>query len=262
MTMRSETEIRGLGTGAEDWQPGARKARTRAAIADAARRLFGRRPVDAVSIDDIVAEAGVAKGSFYNHFADRESLAAEVAKRIRAELDASVEAINCDIPDPACRMVRALSTYWRYALDEPEGAAALARIHGPEASPDAAQNALVVADIADGIARGRFRIPTLEAGLMLAVGMGMVGMLRIVREPSPVLAVSIAQQLGQVVLRGLGLGEEEAAQLSAQAADAVVRGGFRHPPAGLTGQRKLCGSTSTVTRTDEGTATAASHART
>jgi hypothetical protein len=42
-------------------------------------------------------------------------------------------------------------------------------------------------------------------------------------------AVSIAQQLGQVVLRGFGLQEGEAAQLSARAADAVVRKGpIRH----------------------------------
>jgi AcrR family transcriptional regulator len=208
---------------AETGRREARKASTHEALLKAGRRLFARMPVDAVSIDAVVLEAGVAKGSFYNHFADRHALVEGVVANIRAELDARVEAINIDISDPALRMMRGLSTYWRYALDEPDGAAALARIHGPEASPDAPQNALIVADVGDGIASGRFRIPTLEAGLMLAVGMGMVGMLRIVREPSPAVAVSITQQLGQMVLRGFGLAEAEAAQLSAQAADAVVR---------------------------------------
>lgn len=239
MTMWSESQVTGgEARAAVRPVPGARKARTRESIVAAARRLFGRRPVDAVSIDEIVAEAGVAKGSFYNHFPDRDALAQAVALRIRAELDARVEAINHGVSDPALRMVRALSTYWRYALDEPEGAAALARIHGPEASPDAPQNALVVSDVAQGLATGRFRIPTLESGLMLAVGMGMVGMMRVVQDPSPALAVAIAQQLGQVALRGFGLSEEEAAQLSAQAADAVVR----TDPAGRAAERPAAGS--------------------
>ena len=40
----------------------------------AGRRLFAERPVDAVAIDDIVNEAKVAKGTFYNHFEDKVAL--------------------------------------------------------------------------------------------------------------------------------------------------------------------------------------------
>ncbi len=206
--------------------PQPRKLKTRDAIVGAGRRLYARRPLDSVSIEELVTEAGVAKGSFYNHFQDREDLAAAVMLEIRAELDQRVHATNAGIDDPAVRMVRALATYWRYALDEAEGARALARLHGPEASPDAPQNALVVSDLADGIARGRFRIPTLEAGLTLVVGMGMMGLLRLVRDPGPASAIALAQQLGQITLRGLGMADDEAAQLAAQAADAVVRAGF------------------------------------
>lgn len=202
-----------------------RKLRTREAIVGAGRRLFARRPVESVSIDELVTEAGVAKGSFYNHFPDREALAEAVVLRIRAELDQRVRAANDGLPDPAVRMVRALATYWRYALDEPEGARVLARLHGPEMSIDAPQNSLVVSDLADGIASGRFRVPTLEAGLILVVGMGAMGLLRLVPDPSPGAAVTLAQQLGQLTLRGLGIAEAEAAQLAAQAADAVVRAG-------------------------------------
>jgi AcrR family transcriptional regulator len=201
--------------------PRPRKERTRDALVGAGRHLYARHPLDSVSIDQLVTAAGVAKGSFYNHFPDREALAAAVMLEIRAELDQRVRATNAGVDDPAVRMVRALATYWRYALDEAEGARALARLHGPEASPQAPQNALVVADLADGIARGRFRIPTLEAGLTLAVGMGMMGLVRLVQQPSA--AVPLVQQLGHITLRGLGLDDTEAALLAAQAADAIVR---------------------------------------
>lgn len=64
-------------------RPDRRRQRTRAALLEAGRRLFAARSVEAVTIDDIVAAADVAKGSFYNHFTDREALAREVAAEIR-----------------------------------------------------------------------------------------------------------------------------------------------------------------------------------
>ena len=40
---------------------GPRRSRTRAALLDAGQRLFAERPVDAVSVDEIVLAAGVAR---------------------------------------------------------------------------------------------------------------------------------------------------------------------------------------------------------
>jgi AcrR family transcriptional regulator len=201
----------------------ARKSRTRDALVQAGRRLFAGRPVETVSIDELVLAAGVAKGSFYNHFADRDALAHSVAGEIRAELDARVELVNAGIADPALRLARGLAVYFRYGVDEPSGAASMARIHGPEADVESPENRLVVADLKDGIAQARFLIPTLEVGLMLVLALGMAGLLRVVREPSPTVVVSITQQLVMVALRGLGVPGDEAGQIAAQAADAVVR---------------------------------------
>ena len=50
-----------------------RKARTEGLL-EAAKRLFLERGLESVSIDDITREAGVAKGSFYRYFADKEDL--------------------------------------------------------------------------------------------------------------------------------------------------------------------------------------------
>ena len=56
----------------------------RAAILDAAKRLFTRHSFDAVSMDQIAAEAGVSKLTVYSHFGDKESLFGE-AVRARCE---------------------------------------------------------------------------------------------------------------------------------------------------------------------------------
>lgn len=53
------------------------KQETRARIVDSAHRLFNRRGFAAVSIDDIMAEAGLTRGGFYNHFEAKEDLYAE-----------------------------------------------------------------------------------------------------------------------------------------------------------------------------------------
>ena len=56
-------------------------ARHRAALLDAASGLFRERGFAGVSIADIAAAAGLTHGAFYNHFASKEALCAEVVER-------------------------------------------------------------------------------------------------------------------------------------------------------------------------------------
>lgn len=53
------------------------KKKTRIRIVEAARRLFNKRGFDTVPIDDIMAEAGLTRGGFYNHFKGKDDLYAE-----------------------------------------------------------------------------------------------------------------------------------------------------------------------------------------
>ena len=56
------------------------KHRTRARIVESARILFNRHGYESVSIDMVMAEAGLTRGGFYNHFKSKEELfAAAVA---------------------------------------------------------------------------------------------------------------------------------------------------------------------------------------
>jgi len=54
------------------------KPNTRDQIFDAALKLLSQRAFNACSVQDITTEAGVPKGSFYNHFESKEALAAEI----------------------------------------------------------------------------------------------------------------------------------------------------------------------------------------
>jgi AcrR family transcriptional regulator len=61
-------------------------AGTRAALVVAARRLFTEPGFAAATLDDVARQAGVTRGAFYHHFADKEALFAAVFEEIQAEL--------------------------------------------------------------------------------------------------------------------------------------------------------------------------------
>lgn len=58
------------------------KTRTRERIVASASRLFNRHGFDGVSIDRIMADAGLTRGGFYAHFPTKEALYAEAVMHI------------------------------------------------------------------------------------------------------------------------------------------------------------------------------------
>jgi AcrR family transcriptional regulator len=207
-----------------------RAERTRAALIAAGRRLFCEHAVDAVTVDEIVQAAGVGKGSFYNHFADREALVRAISAEIRADVEAAIERANTDIEDPARRVARACCTYLRFALDEPERAGFLVRVYSAHTSLDAPLNQGLVEDVSHGLADGRFRIPTLEAGALYVLGVMQMALIRVMQDRTLAVAVSLAQQLCTMMLIGLRVPEAEAELIAAQASDQIVRAGASAAP--------------------------------
>jgi AcrR family transcriptional regulator len=59
------------------------KARTRARIIEKARVMFNHRGFEQVSIDDVMREAGLTRGGFYNHFASKDELYSEAVRSFR-----------------------------------------------------------------------------------------------------------------------------------------------------------------------------------
>jgi AcrR family transcriptional regulator len=51
-----------------------RRARTRAALLEAAGRVYARRGFDGATLDEIAEEAGFTKGAVYDHFGSKEKL--------------------------------------------------------------------------------------------------------------------------------------------------------------------------------------------
>jgi len=76
------------------------KSETRQRILKSARHLFNRKGFAEVTIDEVMADAGLTRGGFYNHFDNKEQLYAEA---IRQFLRDSPEAWQCAYVDPSAR---------------------------------------------------------------------------------------------------------------------------------------------------------------
>lgn len=95
---------------------GLRRTLSRDALLGAAVELIGTRGFAAVSIDDIVASAGVVKGTFYNHFDDKQDIAHHVALGIRHEIRDWIAEVKIRSSDPAIHLAIALTLLLNLAV--------------------------------------------------------------------------------------------------------------------------------------------------
>jgi AcrR family transcriptional regulator len=176
-----------------------------------------------VSIDDIVAAADVAKGSFYNHFSDKEALAREIAMAVRAEAEAEIETANAGVDDPASRMARAQTVFVRFARRDPQRARAMMRHFAGATLPNAPLNRGVRADVEAGLTAGAFRGLTVETGVLMAMGAALVAVTRVLEPGAATSAAALCRGLNFGLLRGLGVDEDQARRVADAAADDLLQ---------------------------------------
>jgi len=105
-----------------------KRAKTRAQLISAATSLFAKRAVESVTVDDIVNEARVAKGTFYVHFGDLNALTAAVADELVRTFDKLLQPQRLSMPDPLMRIAFACNGFFEKALEDPSWAAVVARM--------------------------------------------------------------------------------------------------------------------------------------
>src|SRR5512133_3740531 len=74
------------------------KAERRQQILLAAREVFAKRGYHQATIDDIVAHAGVARGTYYLYFEDKRAVFSDLIDRFSARLTMAIITINTDDP--------------------------------------------------------------------------------------------------------------------------------------------------------------------
>jgi AcrR family transcriptional regulator len=202
---------------------GPRRLRTRTAILAAAQRLFATRTYETVSVEDITEAAQIAKGSFYNHFADKHQLATEIGSLLQSHVAELVARDGANHDDPAVRCVRGTMIVLRFALEHPESAKALTRLSKDHFSVSDPLNNQAMDIIKDGIEDGTFTEVGREDAFVVVVGISQMLVEQAAekawKEDLPV----IAQKCCTGMLRALGVKLPKARRVSEFAAEDLLR---------------------------------------
>jgi TetR/AcrR family transcriptional regulator, transcriptional repressor for nem operon len=89
---------------------------TREALLDAGAALAEEHGLAGVSVNMVVAQAGVAKGTFYVHFKDRAAFVDAMHARFHARVQAAVDQAVAGLQPGARRLFRAAETYLDVSL--------------------------------------------------------------------------------------------------------------------------------------------------
>jgi AcrR family transcriptional regulator len=135
-----------------------KRERTRAALLDGAMRVIAAKGMENAKISDITETAGLANGTFYNHFEDKDEILREVAYGIAGEVGRTIDEQMVDIGDARTRVVVATSRFIAMAVKEPEwGAVLIGSVeHMPNVRKDIMQ--YLHADLELGVEQGVFDI--------------------------------------------------------------------------------------------------------
>ena len=193
-----------------------KRARTRGDLLSAAHQLLSTRPAEAVNVDEIAELADVAKGTFYNYFADKDALVREVADAVRAELEQRVAETNAGVEDSADRVARAFAAMLNWSLGDPAKARTLLRMTPHFADPDAPSNSGVRRDVHAGVADGRFTGITDEAGVVLVLSVLTGGVSRALDIVQTKKVRVLGESLAKALLVALGLQHSDAAAVAAR----------------------------------------------
>ncbi|HBO3116992.1 TPA: TetR/AcrR family transcriptional regulator [Pseudomonas aeruginosa] len=183
-------------------------------IHQAALRLFAEKGVSQVNISDLAQEAGVARGTIYNNVENIEQLFKQVASQLSKEMHERISKSFADLEDPAERLANGIRFFIRRTHEEPQWGAFLSRFAMSDASLREVLSSQATGDLLNGLQAGRynFRQEQLIAVISL-VASATLGAIFLVIEGLKTWREA-GSDTAELVLRSLGIGEEEARRMA------------------------------------------------
>lgn len=104
-----------------------RREQTRRKLLSAALRVFAEKGPDAPLIDDFIAAAGVARGTFYNYFSTTQELLDAVTSELSDAILGEIDKVVVRIEDPIRRLATGCLLYMHIGVDVPNWGAFVMR---------------------------------------------------------------------------------------------------------------------------------------
>jgi AcrR family transcriptional regulator len=135
-----------------------KRERTRSALLDSAISVFATKGYEATRITDITNHAGLANGTFYNYYRDKDELLKDVAAGLALEVTGRINDEMEGIENGATRVALATARLLQAARREPEWLGVL--LEGLFLVPElqAATVQYLRQDLEMGVTQGRFKI--------------------------------------------------------------------------------------------------------
>ena len=143
-----------------------RRARTRQRIVEAALGVIAQRGPDAPVIDDFIRAAGVARGTFYNHFETTEELLTATSSWLEDALIDRIESVIGGFDDPVRRAATGMRLWLHLSRRDPVFCAFVVRSR----FRGAAVERTLALDLDGGLRSGRFTAPSVTLARDLVVG--------------------------------------------------------------------------------------------
>src|SRR5580692_4611248 len=188
-----------------------RRARTRARILSTAFALLDQQGVDRLTVEDVRASAGLARGSFYNYFLTYEHMLKELAGQISLQINKEQTARFDDIANLIERMWCNLRYFILRGGSDRSCGEILIRITPLLGPLNNAMRVRAEQDLRECVRKKLIRVPSPGVALDMGYGLGSV-MIRRVSE-SGVKPKEI-EAAGLLFMRALGLSESEALRIS------------------------------------------------
>ncbi len=181
-----------------------KRARTRAQLRQAGLEAIAEHGPDATTVGEIAKRAGVAQGTFYNHFPSLADLMDEIADQLGTGVEIARDALDAIESDPAGRVAIGVLQLLDMADRDPTAAAAFVALAAFRPGFRGRVRAIIGRAIADGSDAGRFQVEAGPAAVNAVLGTCLQSMRSIVLAETD---GSIAPAVALLVLRSLGMSD-------------------------------------------------------
>jgi AcrR family transcriptional regulator len=189
-----------------------KREKTRNQLISAALRVFGEKG-EVLTVSDVVAEAEVSNGTFYNYFADRDQLFDVLAEHL-ASILAVQAAVEIEAEDAALRFATVSARVIARAAEDPTWGTIVLRLGALRPDVREQVTRYMREDLQQGYAQGRFEVGADDVIVDLVAATLLIAIRRIVDGRG-----SLEYVVGALsrVLRALGVPKDEIRGIAEQA---------------------------------------------
>jgi AcrR family transcriptional regulator len=184
-----------------------KRARTRQALIEAALRIYARKGVGELALNELAAEAEVSNGTIYNYFTTREEVLSAVGVSLIEQFSRLIDSTMTGIEPAPQRVSIAMRMLIERAFADPDWAAAIVRVMHFDEGMRSAAIEFLRADLHTGLRQGSFSFSDEQVALELFVSVTLGGLRSVVEGRA---TADRGSKMAEMTLMALGVSAADA----------------------------------------------------